>query len=118
MPLPKHLVSEFAKATRDSTDNSKETISYGVIVLNEEDNKYYVKINGSDVLTPALITTNINITQPVTVMIKNHKAIVTGNRAQIPDENDELVLNSTSTVIIETIDDEDLKNLWEKYPIN
>ena len=121
MALPKNLVSKFAKATHDSTDNSKETITYGMIEqVKDEKNgtQYYVRINGSDILTPALITTNVNITQPVSVMIKNHKAIVTGNRVPIPSENDGLILNNTATLVIETATKEDIDQIWIDNPIN
>ena len=39
----------------------------------------YVKLDGSELLTPASFTTNIADGERVTVLIKNHMAVVTGN---------------------------------------
>ena len=51
-------------------------------------------------------------------MIKNHKAIVTGNRAPISSENDGIILNNTATVVIETATKEDIDQIWADNPIN
>ena len=51
-------------------------------------------------------------------MIKNHKAIVTGNRAPIPSENDGIILNNTATLVIETATKEDIDQIWIDNPIN
>lgn len=77
MPLSDSLISQFAKATNDDKKTSKETTVYGTIV--EYEGSKYVKIDGSELLTPVTFTTNVEDNERVTVMIKDHTAIVTGN---------------------------------------
>ena len=77
MQLPKNLISEFVKVTNNTTKTKTETTVYGSIV--KEDGATYVKLDGSDVLTPVSTTTDAQTGERVTVMIKNHTATVTGN---------------------------------------
>lgn len=78
MPLSSDLISQFVKATNDTTKREKETvIAYGTTV-GLGDN-IYVKLDGSDLLTPITSTVNVRPDERVTVMIKNHTATVTGN---------------------------------------
>lgn len=77
MGLSSDLISQFVKATRDNADTKKETTVYGTTVL--YNGTKYVKIDGSDQLTPINITADIQDGERVTVMIKNHSATVTGN---------------------------------------
>lgn len=78
MSLSVDLISQFAKATNDSIKREKSTsIIYGTTILRGE--SMYVKIDGSDVLTPVSSTVNVRDGERVTVMIKNHTATITGN---------------------------------------
>lgn len=77
MGLSSDLVSAFAKITKDDRDKKKETTVYGTI--KRSDDKWYVQLDGSDLLTPITTTTSVNDGERVTVMIKNHTATVTGN---------------------------------------
>lgn len=77
MTLPSDLVSQFAKITNDKSKDKKESTSYGTIV--ERDGRKFVKMDGSDLLTPVTTTTTIYNGERVTVQIKNHQATVTGN---------------------------------------
>lgn len=78
MVLSNDLLSEFAKITNDrQNDKGKETVLYGTIV--EDGGVFYVKIDGSDYISPISSTTNMKAGERVTVMIKNHTAVVTGN---------------------------------------
>lgn len=77
MALSLDLISEFVKITKDQTPQKQETITYGTVVKSDEST--YVKIDGAEVLTPIISTTNLADKERVTVMIKNHTAIVTGN---------------------------------------
>lgn len=77
MALSNYIVSQFVKITNDTTETKKESIVYGTIV-NYEGTKY-VKIDGSDLLTPITSTADSQDGERVTVMIKNHTATVTGN---------------------------------------
>ena len=76
MGLSNDLISQFTKVTYDSNKTKKESIVYGTIVY---DGKTYVKLDGSDLLTPVTTTTDVKDGERVTVMIKNHTATVTGN---------------------------------------
>ena len=77
MSLSYDLISEFVKITNDKKENTKEGIVYATVV-GGIDGKY-VRIDGSDLLTPMDTTTDIEDGERVTLMIKDHKAIVTGN---------------------------------------
>ena len=77
MQLPKNLISEFVKVTNNTTKTKTETTVYGSIV--KDNGATYVKLDGSDVLTPVSTTTDAQTGERVTVMIKNHTATVTGN---------------------------------------
>ena len=77
MPLSSELVSQFAKLASNKPKEEKESTVYGTTAI-QNGNKY-VKLDGSELLTPASFTTNIADGERVTVLIKNHMAIVTGN---------------------------------------
>lgn len=79
MELPSDLISEFVKATKPETTTKKETIVYGTVVM--YNGKKYVKLDGSPegVYTPVATTAGINENDRVTVVTKDHTAIVTGN---------------------------------------
>ncbi len=77
MSLSSDLISKFVEITNDKPESKKETIVYGTIVL--KDGSKYVKMDGSDLLTPISSTTDVEDGERVTVMIKDHSAIVTGN---------------------------------------
>lgn len=77
MSLSSDLISQFVKVTNDKKDTKRETTAYGTIVKN--DSSIYVKLDGSDLSTPVVSTAFVNNGDRVTVMIKNHTAIVTGN---------------------------------------
>ena len=77
MALSDELISQFAKITKTEEKSKDESTVYGTIVLHNS--KKYVKLDGSELLTPVASTTNIEPDERVTVMIKNHTATVTGN---------------------------------------
>lgn len=77
MPLSSELVSQFAKLASNKPKEEKESTVYGTTAI-QNGNKY-VKLDGSELLTPASFTTNIADGERVTVLIKNHMAVVTGN---------------------------------------
>ena len=77
MGLSYDLISEFVKITNDKKDDKKEGTVYATVVSETEGK--YVRIDGSDLLTPMDTTTDIEDGERVTLMIKDHKAIVTGN---------------------------------------
>lgn len=57
MPLSSELVSQFAKLASNKPKEEKESTAYGTTVI-QNGNKY-VKLDGSELLTPASFTTNI-----------------------------------------------------------
>lgn len=77
MALSSDLVSQFVKVTNDKTEIKTEATVNGTIV--EYEGKKYVRIDGSDLLTPYETTTDVENGERVKVMIKNHTATVTGN---------------------------------------
>lgn len=77
MALSNDIISQFVKITNDKTEEKKESIVYGTIVVSNSTK--YVKIDGSDLLTPIMATADAQDGDRVTVMIKNHTATVTGN---------------------------------------
>lgn len=77
MALSHDLISQFAKITKDKTHTKKETTVYGEIV--PYGGASYVKLDGSDLLTPATLTVEVKAGDRVTVLLKNHTATVTGN---------------------------------------
>lgn len=77
MGLSDQLISQFVRITNDTNKSKQETTVYGTIA--EENGTKYVKIDGSEILTPISSTTTAEPGDRVTVMIKNHTATVTGN---------------------------------------
>lgn len=77
MALTNDLIRQFVAATNDNVKAKNESTVYGTIV--ESDGSMYVRIDGSDQLTPISTTTSVYNGERVTVLIKNHTAIVTGN---------------------------------------
>lgn len=77
MPLSSDLVSQFVKITKDNKRIKTETTVYGTIV-DYSDSKY-VRLDGSDLLTPVTMTVDAKAGERVTVRLKNHTATVTGN---------------------------------------
>lgn len=119
MALSKKIVSQFVKNTVSNKPKNSETFVQGYMHYNEEDNQYYVKLHeGSTELIPARCTTNVNTEHPVTVMIKNHSAVVIGNAYTTEETSSrpgiKKVYNSTAEDIeIESITAADINALWE-----
>lgn len=77
MGLSNDLISQFIKATKSDSPKKTETTVYGTIT--EYNGAKYVKLDGSDLLTPITTTADMINGERVTVMIKDHTAIVSGN---------------------------------------
>lgn len=81
MALSHEILSQFAKLITNNTSRTNtEATVYGTVVVDSDGNKY-VKIDGSDQLTPVSgsATASANEGERVSVLIKNHTATVTGN---------------------------------------
>lgn len=77
MALSHDLISQFAKVINNDKKAKSESTSYGTAV--EYNGSTYVKLDGSDLLTPVETTADIKAGERVTVLIKDHTATVTGN---------------------------------------
>lgn len=77
MALSNDLLSQFAKKVVVEGKQETETTVYGTVT--EYDGGMYVKIDGSDQLTPMNTTADVQPGERVTIRIKNHSATVTGN---------------------------------------
>lgn len=77
MALSNDLIMQFVKATRDDSNAKKESTAYGTIV--DKGGIKYVQLDGAETPTPISSTTNVVVGERVTVLIKDHTAIVTGN---------------------------------------
>lgn len=77
MALNSKLAKEFAQIIKEDKTASKDTTVYGTAV--KFNGKMYVKIDGSERMTPVETTTSIKEGDRVTVLIKAHSATVTGN---------------------------------------
>ena len=77
MALSHDLISQFAKVINNDKKAKNESTSYGTTV--EYNGSTYVKLDGSDLLTPVETTADTKPGERVTVLIKDHTATVTGN---------------------------------------
>lgn len=77
MNLSSDLISQFVKVTTNKDKKKTESVVYGTVV--KYDGALYVKLDGSDLLTPMESTADIKDGERVTVMIKDHTATITGN---------------------------------------
>lgn len=87
MALSDDLISQFVKATKDTTKNITESIVYGTV---QEDTSM-VLIDGSDVPTPVTTSVVLNKDDRVTILLKNHEAIVTGNTTSPAPRKDDVL---------------------------
>lgn len=113
MALSNDLLLQFAKiATAPTETTSKnETIVYGTVV--EHAGTKYVRIDGSELLTPAAMTVDAEPDERVTVLLKNHSATVTGNITSpaVRKETVTIVINNVTEVqniLAGKVDTEDL----------
>lgn len=77
MALSSNLVSQFAKAITNTETKEAETTVQGKYYKNNNIN--YVRLNGSNILTPVEMTVGAKDGDDVLVEIKDHRAIVTNN---------------------------------------
>lgn len=105
MALSNDLVHEFVKVTNDGTEIKQESTVYGTIV--KLNNATYVRIDGSDLLTPIISTVAVSDGDRVTVMIKNHTATVTGNTSSPAAKDSDL--SDLSNVVADKVSTEELE---------
>ena len=100
MNLPYELISQFAKLTKPET-TKKETTVYGTVVSYSGSN--YVKLDGSDLLTPASTTVDAKVGDRVTVLLKNHTATVTGNLTAPAARNESVTIVADNVTEFEKV---------------
>ena len=88
MGLSNELISQFAKVVNNETTPKKETTLRGTTVVVGDTT--YVKLDGSDILTPVTTTTDSKNDERVTVMIKDHTATITGNTSSPSARTDDV----------------------------
>lgn len=107
MDLSKQLVKDFVEVTGDS--KRTDTTVYGTIV--ENNGVMCVRIDGSDEITPIVSTTTVKEGDRVTVHIRNHQTVVTGNTTNpsigINEENGlrSAIEQSINSIRLEVADD-------------
>lgn len=116
MALSNDLISKFVKATKDDNKTLKETVVYGTV----QKDVGYVKLDGSDVLTPVKTTIVLAENDRVTVLLRNHEAVVTGNVSSPAARNEDtlkVVDLKAINASIETLKTEKLsaKDIEGKY---
>lgn len=92
MELSSDLIREFAKNTKDEPEINTGATVYGTFRV-QEDGSQFVQIDGSDTRTPVVSTVECKNGDRVTVLVKDHRAIVTGNLSDL----------SVSTTTVEEI---------------
>ena len=101
MGLTSDLISQFVNATKDDGNGTKsETTLYGTAVY---DDRLYVRLDGSEELTPVSTTTDVHDGDRVTVMIKDHTAVVTGNISSPAARTDEVKEIAGQVTNLETV---------------
>lgn len=96
MALSTDLISQFVKVTKDETKDNKGSTVYGEVV--KHNGKDYVKIDGSDLLTPvSSASIVVDNGERASILIKDHTATITGNVTS-PAGTDKSVQNVSQKV--------------------
>lgn len=106
MELPQSLVKAFVSATNDKeSKNTKGTTVYGTARVVGD--KTFVQIDGSDTLAPVVQAMGANDGDRVTVLIKDHTAIITGNLTEPAVDNTDQIEETKRDVEVkfEVLDD-------------
>lgn len=111
MKLTNDLLTQFVKVTNNERADIKEMTLYGVVAIQGSD--MYVKLDGSDVLTPVETMTAVKEGERVSVVIKNHHALITGNLSVPSARNDDMLetkgkLTEFETVVADKVSTSDL----------
>lgn len=77
MSLSNDVISQFAKTVNGKNKEKTESTVYGTVAI--YGGQRYVKMDGSDLLTPCDTTVSANEGERVTVLVKNHTATINGN---------------------------------------
>lgn len=113
MQLSADLVSKFVKATKD-TKTQDGTTMYGTVVM--QNGTPYVRLDGSEILTPVTSMADVHSLERVMVLVKDHTATIMGNISSPSARSDdvkaltEVVADKASIGDLNTIN-ADIENL-------
>lgn len=112
MALSSDLVSQFAKLAKGAKEEKNEKTFYGTIVT-YGDTKY-VRIDGSELLTPYTTTADVKDGDRVTVTLANHTATVTGNVSSPSARTDDVkevvkVVTKINEIVADKVSTKDLE---------
>lgn len=96
MGLSSEIVSQFVKITKDANNETpSETTVHGTTV--NYNGRMYVKLDGSELLTPVKSTASVSEGDKVTVVISKHNATITGNMSD-PSASSKVVKEQGSKI--------------------
>ena len=134
MSLSNKVITDFVKTTSNNKTKKQDTIVKGWIVKNKT-GVYSVKLaeySDDNTLIPARVSGNIDIDQPVNVLIKNHTACVIGNVSTSEvSTGTKISLNSKHTTLLNSffgsntddtssfsaLSEEDVNTIWKETTI-
>lgn len=96
MSISNSLLNDFVDIITSKVEHKAKITSYGV--LREVNGKKFVKMDGSEILTPITEALGAEDGDRVSVEIINHKAIITGNFTEPPSSR-------TATSYLKTVED-------------
>lgn len=107
MSLDKKVIKDFVAAVNKKEETKTPTILTGTV--HREGGTVFVKIDGSESLTPVSTVINVENGERVTLTIENHKAMITGNlsspaaRGNEVEELKEVVADKVDTAQLKAI---------------
>ena len=107
MSLDKKVIKDFVAAVNKKEEMKTPTILTGTV--HREGGTVFVKIDGSESLTPVSTVINVEDGERVTLTIESHKAMITGNlsspaaRGNEVEDLKEVVANKVSTAELKAI---------------
>lgn len=131
MSLSNKVITDFVKTTSNNKTEKQDTIVKGWIVKNRT-GVYSVKLaeySDDNTLIPARVGNNIDINQPVNVLIKNHTACVIGNVSTSEvSTGSKVSFNKINTTLLNSffgsstddtssfsaLSEEDVNTIWEE----
>ena len=102
MKLPSSLLREFASAANGQNENKTNNTAYGIVQITE--GRTYVRLDGTESLTPVNSVSNVRQGDRVMVTIENHTATILGNVTSPSATNQDVVdlsdrINGKSKII-------------------
>lgn len=105
MSLDKKVIKDFVAAVNKKEETKTPTILTGTV--HRDGGTVSVKIDGSESLTPVSTVINVEDGERVTVIIENHKAMITGNLSSPAARTKEV--EGLKEVVVDKVDTAQLK---------